>query len=162
LRRKLDEARNVEIKHAKCEDEIAWLMEKDDLILLVDPFRIHRTSEAFGVLSHRMLAEILQKSVEKSRAVISLWWSKGRDASEHRPTCELLSTWEGDDEHGRRLRIFHDNHNHVNALLGCGEGVSVVDGIPNRLVWKRSWLKDFVFESSRARPNHQPARHSVN
>jgi hypothetical protein len=141
-------------KSASFADNLSWLTERDNLVLLVDPFAIVRNFKQGkkgindGWIDHEMLISILKLVQDKDRAVLSLWWSRGQShRNEHEPTCTLLSEWAASNgRNERQLRIFANRNNHVNALIGIGAGASVVSDLPRRDDWKQSWLSDVVYE----------------
>jgi 23S rRNA A2030 N6-methylase RlmJ len=134
-------------------DELDWLTGGVNLVLLVDPFgcvKSFEDSEDRGIhngwIDHDTVKNILKRCAEKQRAVVSLWWSSAHALREHhKPNCDLLTSWA--HQHGNAVcRVFHDNSFHANALVGIGCGANVVWGLPGGDDWKKSWLKDTVYE----------------
>jgi hypothetical protein len=142
------------IKNQSFLDELDWLTEKDNLILLVDPFGcvplISDATSNRGVgdalIDHPMVMNILQRCLRKERAIISLWWGFGQaHRNNHSVTCDMLTDWTQQNDQAE-CRIFHDKHNHANALIGIGSGTDVIRSLPDRTVWKQTWLDDAIYE----------------
>jgi hypothetical protein len=146
---------NGQAEQKPFQEELDWLTEADDLMLLVDPFACIQSFEKgerkrrmnMGWIDHKVVRNVLQRCAKKTRAVVSLWWGYGRSpiaAKSNEPTCELLRSWA--HRHEAACVIFEDKHNHTNAVVGIGKGTEVVRRLPKGWQWRASWLADTVFE----------------
>ena len=134
--------------------QLDWLTEGDNVVLLVDPFGIVSTFNSSasdkgindGWIDYSLLQAVLEKCSGKQRVVLSIWWGFGQALRvHHKGNCDLLWNWA--EKHGNaRCRIFHDTKNHANALIGIGDGAAIVQAIPSRDEWKKSWLSNVVHE----------------
>ena len=137
------------------QDEIEWLTGPDSLYLVVDPFGFVESLEMIdkgiddGYIDHKILRHILDLCENKTSAVVHLWWSKGgRSGPSHMKNRQLLRDWSSKDLGGRAYRQFYNWNNQFSALLGIGDGVSIVRGIPSKEKWIASWLKTYFYESN--------------
>jgi hypothetical protein len=134
--------------------ELDWLTGAENLVLLVDPFGCVTafgdacTCRGFdtGWIDHATVTDILRRCAGKDQAVVSLWWGFGQALRDHhQATCDLLTGW-AQQQGNAVCRVFHDNRNHANALVGVGGGADVVRSVPSRSAWEQSWLGDVVYE----------------
>jgi hypothetical protein len=161
LKEELGEAYRDQAKHGSFHDHLDWLTERENLILLVDPFGIvkefdpGRSSDGLrtGKIDHEVVRKILNRCLSKERAIVLFWWSSGQKLAEHHEaTSRLLEQW--GDEHSRvSYRQFHDGrYNHKLGLMGISGGAGIVSGIPGRDDWARAWLKNVIYEKGHKRP----------
>src|SRR5690606_8567720 len=89
--RRLKEASGLSPEAAKNQsfhDELDWLTEEDNLVLLVDPFGCvssYNTARGGddGLIDHRTIRDILNRCAGKERAIVSLWWGFGQALRGH-------------------------------------------------------------------------------
>jgi hypothetical protein len=142
------------VKHGSFNVYLDWLTASDNLILLIDPFGIVKEFEqgagdcglGRGWIDHEIVTKILDRCVDKKRAIVHFWWSSGQGFKQHcAATSQLFKAWRS--EHRDVVhRDFHDNHNHKSTLFGIGAGGEIVSGLPCRESWNGSWLRDVIYE----------------
>lgn len=146
------------IKNASFHDELGWLTENDNLVLLVDPFAIVRRYSQpgkgieDGYINHEHAKDILNRLARKDRAVVLFWWSKGRNLwTHHNDNCEFFLQW-ANAHHHAVCRIHQNKRNHALAILGINGGVEVTKNLPDNAAWKNSpSLEEIVFVGERQR-----------
>lgn len=134
--------------------ELDWLTELDSLIILVDPFGVvtnfDETQKCAGIdrgwIDHQVIRDLLNRLQSKNKAILSLWWGFGQALGvHHRCTCDLLLKYARTTK-GVTCRIFHDNRNHANAVVGFNAAADIISTLPTRRQWKVTWLRDVVHE----------------
>lgn len=142
--------------------EISWLLEKDNLLLVVDPFRIFDSFVGLnakkvgihcGDIDLAIVDAFLQGIEAKANAIIHFWWplvfqglDKAKKTSVSRANREASAKfrrWCESAPDNRFYQAFHDGHSHKSSLIGIGGGASLVREV-SRLDWKGSWLSPYI------------------
>jgi hypothetical protein len=148
-------------RHGSFQDNLDWLIERDNLVLLIDPFGIvtkfgedgRDCGLQRGQMDHDAVKRILDCCGSKERAIVHFWWSSGQAYKDYcAATSRLFEGWRS-QQGELALREFHDNHNHRSTLFGIGCGAKTVAGLPGRKKWKKSWLRSVIYEKPRRMPN---------
>lgn len=143
-------------------DEISWLLEKDNLLAVVDPFAICDSIDGlgrknvgieFGYIDLAIVKDFLKGIEKKANAIIHFWWPlayQGNDAtmkasvvSGNQQAKDLFKQWCEIAPDTRFYHAFHDGHNHKSSLLGLGGGASLVREV-SELDWTSSWLSPYI------------------
>lgn len=141
------------VKQASFVEKLHWLTERDNLILLVDPFGCVTSFQSAGAgrglgggwIDHDIVTDILRRCATKERAVVCIWWGFGQALrAHHKATCDSLANWSR--QASTACRLFHDKRNHAIALIGIGGGADAVGAVPRRTNWAASCLADAVYE----------------
>lgn len=134
--------------------ELDWLTDLDSLIILVDPFGVVTDFDVKqgcvgidrGWIDHQVIRDLLNRLQSKNKAILSLWWGYGQALRvHHRRTCDLLLKYSHVTQ-GVTCRIYHDNRNHANAIIGFNAATDIVRALPTRRQWIATWLRDVVYE----------------
>jgi hypothetical protein len=146
-----------QIKQGSYEIYLDWLTKEDNLVLLVDPFGIVTKFGESGAccgpdrgqIDHDVARRILDLCARKGRAIIHFWWSSAQAYKYyHAATTSFFESWS--DQHAAVThREFHDNHNHRVTIFGTGAAAEIVEGLPRRRRWEKSWLKSVIYEKPR-------------
>lgn len=132
------------------QDNIRWLTENENLVLLIDPFTYTNDQEALnkGHIDIETLTNLLSECWSKSRCVVGFWCAMGQKQPEgkEKQTRFTNDLRELSKEHSASFRWFKYGAYSI-AWIGISHGRAVVDGIPGRSEWQSSWLKRVVKES---------------
>jgi hypothetical protein len=146
-----------QVKQGPFDVYLHWLTETDNLVLLVDPFGIVTKFGESGAccgpergqIDHDVVKKILDLCAHKERAIVHFWWSSAQGYKYyHAATTCLFEGWRG-QQGAVTHREFHDKYNHRSTIFGIGTGAEIVDGLPGRKSWVKSWLKSVIYEKPR-------------
>lgn len=136
----------VRCKSFSDQDALAWLLDGDDLVLLLDPFRYVRVREDKhpgvddGYLDSETLKRVLDVCATKRRVVIHIWASKGH-AGYQSSLAHLrddVTAWAAG--HGQATNCQYRCGNYGISVVGINDGRGAVETSPDVAAWKRSWL----------------------
>ena len=162
---------NLEVRSRSFSDpgNLDWLVEGDDLVVLLDPFRYVRTREAKhpevdnGYLDLATLRRVLDACASKRRVVIHIWASRGHKGygSSLADLREDMSAWV--KKHGQATSCQYRCGNYGISVVGIHDGILAVGAPPDVKAWKRSWLSrsplQAISATARTRSSHQ-VKHS--
>jgi len=137
---------DITLKCKGFQNEIDWLCENDNLVLLIDPWGIvagvdddNKRAELLinGDVDLHTLSKVLNRLTSKTNVVVLLWTSYGRRMMNKQPVEDYVKEW---NECNRWLmRAFTDGNNRYVYLLGNGLGKQIVYD-----VWPCKWLSDCI------------------
>lgn len=145
---------NIQPECSPFQNKLSWLTEKDNLVLLIDPYRY---SDATGPRLTRELNEGAMDLDTLHQIIMPLWGKKG---------C-VFGFWcaVADSTAWAKRKRFTDSLRQVASTsqaswrvfaygrysmvwIGIGKGKGIVDDIPKPDKWKKSWLKRVVKEKN--------------
>lgn len=135
------------------QDQINWLCENDQIVLVVDPFAIigdvpvqdRQAQLSNGRIDLGTLRTILDGFPGKSKAVVMLWTSFGQQNRDfNQPLERMLREWTL--ANGTHFRRYHDNASHNVYVIGFGDGQEVVGDLPDGEAWNSSWMQGVIRE----------------
>jgi hypothetical protein len=137
---------NHEVRCCSFLNQVAWLTECDNLVLLIDPFGCYgadggKQAERVqtGHIDVQILDDLIRKCAGHRRCIIQFWTSTGHLLRKARnPILETLKRWQsrGCSIRWFRVRAYHS------FVIGIGDGNSIVDSLPGDIDWRSSWVKN--------------------
>ena len=129
------------------QEKINWLTEKENLVLLVDPYSMTQSADLDeGQMDMEQLSVLLERCWGKRRCVIGVWYSTIRTMGEIQD-ARLTQMKDCAEANASIARSFAYGIYDM-VWIGIRDGRDVVDAIPKPTLWKQSWLANIVKEQS--------------
>lgn len=141
---------NFAIRNQGFQHNTRWLVEKDNLVLLVDPFYFFFNREGEDVERHLNSGGIdittlrcLLVPCSLKNAVVLFWCYFKPHTGQFEIVQDLIAR---SSETMATVRTFRSGESYYLFAIGSGNGRSVVESLPGREQWANSWLADVVTE----------------
>jgi len=127
-------------KNTHGKDMIDWLTENDNLILIIDPFKLSLNFNGIkkGGIDLYHLLKLTESVKGKKKAVVGFWYSTDQKSNQLGLPCIFTKTIIQNYGKDKCRRYYFGIYNFI--LIGFGGGIEIVNNLPSQSELQNRWF----------------------